>query len=133
MGAIVSSIVGVTTIMSEISAASVEQTSGIEQVNQAVAQMDDVTQQNAALVEQAAASAEALEEQAQNLSITVSSFKVDSNLRSPLIKTTASVQKNQQRQQPSTPPVTGNGNKRYSQPVKPNPTVFTNNDEWEEF
>ena len=66
-------------MMSEISAASVEQTSGIEQVNQAIAQMDDVTQQNAALVEQAAAAAESLEEQAQNLVITVSSFKVDEN------------------------------------------------------
>lgn len=74
---IVSSINGVTTIMSEISAASVEQTSGIEQVNQAIAQMDDVTQQNAALVEEAAAAAESMEEQAESLSNTVAQFKVD--------------------------------------------------------
>ena len=46
---------GVTDIMAEIAAASHEQSAGIEQVNQAIAQMDDVTQQNAALVEEAAA------------------------------------------------------------------------------
>jgi methyl-accepting chemotaxis protein len=77
MEEIVSSIRNVTAIMSEISAASIEQTSGIEQVNQAITQMDDVTQQNAALVEQAAAAAESLEEQARNLVNTVGSFKVD--------------------------------------------------------
>ncbi len=76
MKEIVSSVSGVTVIMSAISSASMEQTSGIEQVNQAINQMDDVTQQNAALVEQAAASAESLEEQAQNLSVTVGQFKV---------------------------------------------------------
>jgi methyl-accepting chemotaxis protein len=82
MTKIVNSIHGVTAIMSEIRAASIEQSSGIEQVNQAILQMDDVTQQNAALVEHAAASAESLEEQALNLSVTVSSFKVDGNLQS---------------------------------------------------
>jgi len=79
MEEIVASIRGVTEMMSEITAASAEQSSGIEQVNQAIAQMDDVTQQNAALVEQAAAAAELLEEQAQNLVINVSSFKVANN------------------------------------------------------
>jgi len=77
MEEIVGAIRGVTVIMSEISAASMEQTSGIEQVNQAIGQMDDVTQQNAALVEQAAAAAESLEEQTQNLAVTVGRFKVD--------------------------------------------------------
>ncbi|HEY8218991.1 MAG TPA: methyl-accepting chemotaxis protein, partial [Methylobacter sp.] len=80
MEEIVNSIRSVTAIMSEISAASVEQTSGIEQVNQAITQMDDVTQQNAALVEQAAAAAESLEEQAQQLSGAVASFKLHDNL-----------------------------------------------------
>jgi methyl-accepting chemotaxis protein len=79
---IVNSIRGVTVIMSEISTASIEQTLGIEQVNQAISEMDDVTQQNAALVEQAAASAESLEEQAQNMAITVSGFKLDDKLGS---------------------------------------------------
>jgi len=79
MEEIVTSIKRVTDIMSEISAASLEQSSGIEQVNQAITQMDEVTQQNAALVEQAAAAAESLEEQAQNLSTSVSIFKLDDN------------------------------------------------------
>ena len=83
MEEIVNAIRGVTVIMSEIRTASVEQTSGIEQVNQAIGQMDEVTQQNAALVEQAAAAAESLEEQAQSLSLTVGRFTVDGDSSSP--------------------------------------------------
>jgi len=79
MEEIVTSIRRVTDIMSEITAASVEQSQGIEQVNTAITQMDEVTQQNAALVEEAAAAAESLEEQAQNLSASVATFKVDNN------------------------------------------------------
>lgn len=77
MEEIVNSVRGVTVIMSEITAASVEQSSGIGQVNQAITQMDDVTQQNAALVEEAAAASESLEEQAQNLSVVMTNFKTD--------------------------------------------------------
>jgi len=66
----------VTDIMGEISAASAEQSAGIEQVNQAVAQMDEGTQQNAALVEQAAAAAGSLEEQALRLRDAVATFRV---------------------------------------------------------
>ncbi len=73
---IVNSIRGVTAIMGEISKASIEQTAGIEQVNLAICQMDDVTQQNSALVQQATAAAESLEEQTQNLTVTVSHFKL---------------------------------------------------------
>ena len=76
MDEIVSSVKRVTDIMSEIAAASVEQSSGIEQVNQAIVKMDEVTQQNAALVEEAAAAAESLEEQAANLAETVAQFKL---------------------------------------------------------
>ncbi|MDQ0143336.1 methyl-accepting chemotaxis protein [Cupriavidus necator] len=76
MGEIVQAVRRVTDIMNEIGAASQEQTSGIEQVNQAVTQMDQVTQQNAALVEEAAAAAGALEEQAQKLKNVVSVFTV---------------------------------------------------------
>jgi methyl-accepting chemotaxis protein len=79
MEEIVTSIRRVTDIMSEITAASVEQSQGIEQVNTAITQMDEVTQQNAALVEEAAAAAESLEEQAQSLSASVATFKVDNN------------------------------------------------------
>ncbi|TAL49893.1 MAG: PAS domain-containing protein [Methylovulum sp.] len=81
MQEIVTSIHGVTVIMSEITAASAEQSAGIKQVNQAISQMDDVTQQNAALVEQAAAAAESLEQQAQSLTVTVGSFKLNTHAR----------------------------------------------------
>lgn len=76
MEEIVKSVRRVTDIMGEITAASQEQTSGIEQINQAVAQMDQVTQQNAALVEEAAAAADALQGQAGQLSQAVSAFKL---------------------------------------------------------
>jgi len=74
---VVSSIQRVADIMAEITAASQEQTAGIEQINQAITQMDDVTQQNAGLVEEAAAASEALQEQANKLSGLVSVFRVD--------------------------------------------------------
>jgi methyl-accepting chemotaxis protein len=76
MEEIVSSVKRVADIMGEITAASQEQRSGIEQVNQAVTQMDEVTQQNAALVEEAAAASEALQEQAIHLAQVVSVFKL---------------------------------------------------------
>jgi len=76
MEEVVSSVKRVTDIMAEISAASVEQSSGIELVNQAINQMDDVTQQNAALVEEAAAAAESLQEQSESLASAVSVFKM---------------------------------------------------------
>jgi methyl-accepting chemotaxis protein len=79
MEEIVNAVKRVTDIMSEISAASAEQSQGIEQVNQAITQMDEVTQQNAALVEEAAAAAESLEEEAQNLTRSISVFKMDSS------------------------------------------------------
>ena len=76
MNEVVDSIKRVTDIMSEITAASHEQSSGIEQINQAIGQMDEVTQQNAALVEEAAAAAASLQVQADNLSQTVSTFRL---------------------------------------------------------
>lgn len=77
MKAIVSSIVQVSTIISEISIAGKEQTQGIDQINQAVIGMDNVTQQNAALVEEAAAGAQSLQETASELAQLVSEFKLD--------------------------------------------------------
>jgi methyl-accepting chemotaxis protein len=76
MNEIVTSITRVTDIMSEITSASVEQSAGIEQVNTAIVQMDQVTQQNAALVEEAAAAAESMQDQAARLSEVVSVFKL---------------------------------------------------------
>jgi methyl-accepting chemotaxis protein len=66
--------------MSDISYASREQTAGIEQVGLAVSQMDEMTQQNAALVEQAAAAAESLEEQARSLAESVAVFRLSGGL-----------------------------------------------------
>ncbi len=77
MEAIVASVQQVNEVIAGISKASVEQAQGIAEVNQAVGQMDDVTQQNAALVEQAAAAAASLQEQAVQLSQAVSVFKVE--------------------------------------------------------
>ena len=77
MGEIVTSVKRVTDIIADISAASQEQTSGIEQVNQAILQMDEGTQQNAALVEEASAAARSLEQQSGHLVQTVSSFRLE--------------------------------------------------------
>lgn len=77
MEEIVTSVKRVTDIMDEIAVASREQASGIGQVNDAITQMDQVTQQNAALVEEGAAAAESLKDQATRLSKTVSVFKTD--------------------------------------------------------
>jgi len=77
MREIVDSIGRVTAIMSGIAMASQEQSAGIEQVNQAIAQMDQVTQQNAALVEEAAAASTSMKEQAQLLAELVSTFRFE--------------------------------------------------------
>ncbi|RBA23306.1 Methyl-accepting chemotaxis protein (MCP) signaling domain [Herminiimonas fonticola] len=90
MSEIVESVKRVTDIMSEITAASAEQTEGIEQVNQAIGQMDQVTQQNAALVEEAAAAAASLQEQADNLAQVVSVFKIDGMQAAALQKSPSS-------------------------------------------
>ncbi|MCC8472040.1 methyl-accepting chemotaxis protein [Xanthomonas phaseoli] len=76
MAEIVASVQRVTDIMGEISAASQEQSAGIEQVNLTVTQMDETTQQNAALVEEATAAARSMEEQAGQLTQAVSIFKI---------------------------------------------------------
>jgi len=84
MEQIVTSVKRVTDIMSEIAAASREQSSGIEEVGQAVMQMDQVTQQNAALVEEASAAAESLKEQARNLVQAVAVFKLAEGAQRPV-------------------------------------------------
>lgn len=76
MDDVVASVKRVTNIMGEIALAGQEQSAGIAQVNQAIGQMDQVTQQNAALVEEAAAAAESMQEQAKELSALVGTFKV---------------------------------------------------------
>ncbi|MYM33294.1 HAMP domain-containing protein [Duganella sp. FT94W] len=76
MNEVVESVRKVAEIMGEITLASEQQSSGIEQVNQAIVQMDEMTQQNAALVEQAAAAAASMREQAQSLLAQVDRFTV---------------------------------------------------------
>lgn len=77
MQQIVQSVKQVTDLIAEIAAASSEQSGGIEQVNQTVAQLDEMTQQNAALVEEAMASARALEDQARELVESAAAFRID--------------------------------------------------------
>ena len=77
MTEVVGSVQRVTDIVAEISSASQEQNDGIVQINQAVTEMDEVTQQNAALVEQAAAAAKSLQDEAAQLSQVVSVFTID--------------------------------------------------------
>jgi len=80
---IVTAVKKVSDIIAEIAAASQEQSAGIEQVNRAITQLDEVTQQNAALVEEAAAASEALDEQAKGLTDQVSFFDVGEEASSP--------------------------------------------------
>lgn len=89
MAEIVSAVTRVTDIMGEIASASDEQSRGIDQVGLAVAEMDRVTQQNAALVEESAAAAAALEEQASRLTEAVAVFRIQQQQRetSAVVKT----------------------------------------------
>ena len=89
MDEIVASVKRVTDIMGEISSAGNEQTTGIEQINQAITQMDQVTQQNAALVEEAAAAAQSLRDQARNLAHLVSAFKLGGAHAGPAMRADA--------------------------------------------
>ena len=127
MHEVVTSVQRVADIISEIAAASAEQTTGIDQVNQAVTSMDEVTQQNAALVEEAAAAAESLVEQANQLSDVVSVFKLG-NSTSP----------SQNRRSPNSPLRTPAKKPTpvVSKPVAVKPMAKTGTDDengWEEF
>ncbi|HJV86620.1 MAG TPA: methyl-accepting chemotaxis protein [Noviherbaspirillum sp.] len=130
MGEIVSSVKHVADIMGEITAASQEQSGGIEELNRAIAQMDEMTQQNAALVEQAAASAQTMQQQAGLLAQAVSVFKLDAG-QAPSRQTVAapkaeSLMATRQgtRAKPAVKPV-----------ARPNPALaqVRNSNEWEEF
>ncbi|MGZ5780215.1 MAG: methyl-accepting chemotaxis protein [Burkholderiaceae bacterium] len=90
MNEIVTSVQHVADIMSEITSASQEQSAGIEQVNHAITQMDEMTQQNAALVEQAAAAAQSMQDQAKTLLHAVSIFKLTNNTTRSNLSGTAS-------------------------------------------
>ena len=83
---IVASVKKVTDIVAEIAAASAQQSSGIEQVNKSVIQMDGMTQQNAALVEQAAAATQSLSDQAQRLNTMLAKYIVSDHAEAPAMQ-----------------------------------------------
>jgi methyl-accepting chemotaxis protein len=89
MQEIVGAVQRVTDIIGEISAASSEQSAGVAQVGAAITRMDQGTQQNAALVEQSAAAAESLKQQAQQLVQAVAVFKLDASAAAPVRAATA--------------------------------------------
>jgi len=113
MDEIVASVQRVTDIMGEITAAAAEQSDGIGQVNGAIASLDQMTQQNAALVEESAAAAESLREQAQTLSQTMQYFRLaDAGGQSALALAPAPVPRSVPRAAPAA-----------SRPVAPRPAA----------
>jgi methyl-accepting chemotaxis protein len=127
MQEIVTSVKRVTDIIGEISAASQEQSVGIDQVNEAIMKMDDVTQQNTALVEEAAAAAESMMEQADELMSAVSVFKLETDVRKNNVV------------QPFKKPMLSSATPAARSPSKPKPaaarlaTASSDNADWEEF
>jgi len=86
MDEVVASVKRVTDIMSDIASASAEQSAGIEQVNLSIIEMDGMTQQNAALVEQAAAAFQSLQDQAAELQRVVGTFKLADGEEAPAVE-----------------------------------------------
>ena len=132
MEQVVESIRRVTDIMAEITHASHEQTGGIEQVNAAIGQMDQVTQQNAALVEESAAAATSMQEQAAKLAQVVSVFKLDAQA-APVVAAAAPARALAVRARPAARPV--KKAPAVTAPAKPatRATATAGADEWEEF
>jgi len=89
LAGIVSSVKKVSDIIAEIAAASREQSSGIEQVNKAVMQMDEMTQQNAALVEEAAAASQSMAQQARSLSESMDRYRISDSATSTAVTAAA--------------------------------------------
>ena len=124
MGEIVSQVTRVTDLIGEITSAAIEQSTGIEQVNDAVLQMDRVTQQNAALVEQSAAAASSLKQQAVQLSATVAVFKLEAvPMRQPSPLTPAPATLAIKTDQPSSK----------TRPSPPLAATQAKGDDWQEF
>ena len=130
MEEIVNSVKRVSDIIGEIAAASIEQSAGIDQVNNAITQMDEVTQQNAALVEQAAAAAESLREQSDGLMDAVSVFKIEGATSAGRSNSTKNVKSFNDYQAKSAP-------KPAFKAVQPAKKIMaktgTDDSEWEEF
>lgn len=125
MKEIVDSIQRVTDIMGEIASASSEQNAGIGQISQAINDMDAVTQQNAALVEQGAAAAEALNDQAGKLAQLVSAFH--------LRDTQQTVTTIQRREAPAVVPAGSKPRRAILAPARAKMALASTNNNWEEF
>jgi methyl-accepting chemotaxis protein len=123
MREIVTSIQRVTEIMADIQAANSEQSTGIEQINQAIVQMDQVTQQNAALVEESAAASEAMQDQARKLAELVSVFRVAQSAPALAVPS---------RPRPA-PRVAAKPVARLAKPAPSRATVKESATDWEEF
>ncbi|MFZ6771089.1 methyl-accepting chemotaxis protein [Undibacterium sp. SXout7W] len=124
---IVTSVQRVADIMREITSASQEQSQGIAQVNQAINQMDDATQQNASLVEEAASASTSLQDQARHLTGIVSVFRLETMSAPPSAASPTRLQKYKQPAHQLTP------NKAVRQPKKLANGAAKIDDEWDEF
>ena len=149
MDEVVASVRRVTDIMSEIANASAEQSAGIEQVNMSIIEMDSMTQQNAALVEEAAAAAQSLQDQAGELARVVSIFKLEEGeqfqfepaapapaattavVPRPAAKRTAPPALKKPAAKAAAPSAEKGDEETVAKPKKSTATV--GNDEWEEF
>ena len=131
MGEIVASVQRVTDIMAEISAASQEQSAGIDQVNQTVVQMDETTQQNAALVEEATAAARAMEEQATQLADAVAIFRLDNQVAQAVSAVTARAVAGMPPARPASRPTPVAP--RAATPMRPARSTPADDGNWQEF
>lgn len=131
---VVVSIKRVNDIMAEIAAASLEQSTGIDEISKAVNQMDEMTQQNAALVEQAAAAAESLLAQAEQLNEHVAMFKLD-DAEEPRVAMKAPKPATTRQVSVRKPPVIAAPKRpvKPGKPVKALPKAPPGDDEWESF
>ncbi|MDN2702135.1 methyl-accepting chemotaxis protein [Janthinobacterium sp. SUN100] len=133
MEQVVDSVRKVTAIMADISVATTEQSDGIAQVNQALAQMDGVTQQNAALVEEAAAAAESLQDQASHLAEVVSVFKLGEQARQAAPTATPAAPAAPRAVTPKTAAPAKRLNVAKPQAAQHAPAKAPAGDDWEEF
>jgi len=125
---IVTAVKKVSDIIAEIAAASQEQSTGIDQVNKAIIQMDEVTQQNAALVEEAAAASESMDEQSKGLSKLMEFFGSDDSDEAPALS------RSNDRSSHSAPVArSGSPERKRPSPRSNQKSSSVDSDEWEEF
>jgi methyl-accepting chemotaxis protein len=136
MTQVVNEIRRVTDIMGEISAASDEQSVGVAQIGEAVTQMDQVTQQNAALVEEMAAAASSLKSQAQDLVTTVAIFELAQGMTDSLVATNGSIKPKVPSSTSSTPKLSRTPvSQKLTAPARKQsvPVALAKDDSWETF